>query len=34
MGINVTSFNPNQEVTRAQFGTVLSRVLRDEQYNG
>ncbi len=27
------TFNPNDIVTRAQFGTVLSRVLRDGQYN-
>lgn len=27
MGVNTTEFNPNGTVTRAQFGTVLSRVL-------
>lgn len=27
MGINITSFNPNGKVTRAEFGTVLSRAL-------
>ncbi len=30
----VASFNPNTEVTRAQFGTVLSRALRGTKYNG
>ena len=30
----VQTFNPNEEVTRAQFGTVLSRTLRGNQYNG
>jgi len=33
MGQGVTSFNPNGKVTRAEFGTVLSRALRDGQYN-
>lgn len=27
MGINMTNFDPNGEVTRAQFGTILSRVI-------
>ncbi|MEI8091117.1 MAG: hypothetical protein WCG98_02470 [bacterium] len=39
MGINndgtpATSFNPNGVVTRAQFGTVLSRALYGDTYNG
>ncbi len=39
MGINdngtpATSFDPNGEVTRAQFGTVLSRALYGNEYNG
>ncbi len=29
-----TAFNPAQEVTRAQFGTILSRLIRANQYNG
>lgn len=29
-----TTFNPNQSVDRAQFGTILSRLLRWEKYNG
>ena len=33
-GIPTKVFNPNDEVTRAQFGTVLSRTLRGNQYNG
>jgi len=33
-GSQVATFNPNDEVTRAQFGTVLSRTLRGNQYNG
>ncbi len=33
-GVPVQTFNPNEEVTRAQFGTVLSRTLRGNQYNG
>ena len=33
-GLQVATFNPNEEVTRAQFGTVLSRTLRGNQYNG
>jgi len=33
-GIPMSIFNPNEEVTRAQFGTVLSRVLRGDTYNG
>lgn len=34
MWIGLTSFNPNWLVTRAEFGTVLSRVLYGETYNG
>ena len=33
-GIPTTTFNPNEEVNRAQFGTVLSRTLWGNQYNG
>lgn len=33
MGVGMKNFNPNQEVTRAQFGTVLSRVLYGDTYN-
>lgn len=31
MGVGITAFNPNGAVTRAQFGTVLSRVLRGDE---
>ena len=34
MGINITSFSPNTEVTRAEFGTVLSRTIYGTLYNG
>lgn len=34
MGVGITAFNPNATVTRAQFGTVLSRALYDDAYNG
>ena len=33
MGVGMTNFEPNTEVTRAQFGTVLSRALYGEKYN-
>ena len=38
MGVNAagkstTTFNPNEEVNRAQFGTVLSRALWGDKYN-
>ncbi len=33
MGVGITAFNPNGIVTRAQFGTVLSRVLYGDAYN-
>lgn len=33
MGINTVNFMPNDIVTRAQFATVLSRVLRWSKYN-
>ncbi|MEI6774730.1 MAG: hypothetical protein WCL18_08360 [bacterium] len=33
-GIPVKLFSPKEEVNRAQFGTVLSRTLRGNQYNG
>lgn len=29
-----TVFNPRSEVTRSQFGTVLSRLIRGDTYNG
>ena len=32
-GVPTSIFNPDNDVTRAQFGTVLSRALRDDQYN-
>jgi hypothetical protein len=31
MGQGMTGFDPNGEVTRAQFGTVLSRILYGTQ---
>jgi hypothetical protein len=34
MGQGITGFDPNGEVTRAQFGTVLSRALYGNEYNG
>ena len=34
MGVNVTKFNPNGLVTRAQFGTVLSRILNPDLEDG
>ncbi len=34
MGIDLTAFNPNGAVTRAQFGTVLSRALYGDANNG
>jgi len=33
MGQWITDFNPNGTVTRAQFGTVLSRAIRGDEYN-
>lgn len=33
MGVGISNFDPNGEVTRAQFGTVLSRVLWGDKYN-
>ena len=33
MWVNMTGFDPNTEVTRAQFGTALSRALYDNEYN-
>lgn len=33
MGVNIHAFNPNAIVTRAQFGTVLSRALYDDMFN-
>jgi hypothetical protein len=33
MWVGVTSFNPNWLVTRAEFGTVLSRILYGNTYN-
>jgi hypothetical protein len=34
MGQGITVFNPDGEVTRAEFGTVLSRALYGDTYNG
>jgi hypothetical protein len=34
MGQEITAFNPNGVVTRAEFGTVLSRALYSDVYNG
>lgn len=33
MGVGITDFDPNGEVTRAQFGTVLSRALWGQEHN-
>ena len=33
MGVGITQFNPNGNVTRAQFGTVLSRAVYGDFYN-
>ncbi len=33
MGVSITDFNPEWQVTRAEFGTVLSRALRGTAYN-
>lgn len=32
MGQNITKFRPNDIVTRAEFGTILSRMLRGDKY--
>lgn len=34
MGQGITAFDPNGIVTRAQFGTVLSRALRGSLFDG
>ncbi|MDR0369432.1 MAG: hypothetical protein LBH96_02630 [Candidatus Peribacteria bacterium] len=34
MGIDMEYFQPNMVVSRAQFGTVLSRILRQTEYAG
>ena len=34
MGVGITQFNPDAVVTRAQFGTVLSRALYGDTFNG
>jgi hypothetical protein len=34
MGVGITAFNPNGVVTRAQFGTVLDRVLNGDANDG
>jgi hypothetical protein len=34
MGQGITAFNPNGKVTRAEFGTVLSRALYGDEHNG
>lgn len=33
MGVGITAFTPDAVVTRAQFGTVLSRALYGDIYN-
>ncbi|HMS91396.1 MAG TPA: S-layer homology domain-containing protein, partial [Candidatus Absconditabacterales bacterium] len=33
MGVGITKFNPNGIVTRAEFGTVLSRIVYGNTYN-
>jgi hypothetical protein len=33
MGVDMIKFDPNSEVTRAQFGTVLSRALYGDKFN-
>lgn len=33
MGVGINDFNPNGEVTRAEFGTVLSRALYGDANN-
>ena len=33
MGVGITAFKPNDQVTRAHFGTVLSRALYGDTYN-
>lgn len=34
MGQGMTKFNPSDTVTRAQFGTILSRMIRGDRYEG
>lgn len=34
MGVGMESFEPNTVVSRAQFGTILSRALYGNQYEG
>lgn len=34
MGIDMTNFEPDTIVTRAQFGTILSRILYGNEFNG
>lgn len=34
MGVDIKEFHPNSELTRADFGTVFSRMLRGNSYNG
>jgi hypothetical protein len=33
MWVGITTFNPTARMTRAEFGTVLSRALRGSTYN-
>jgi hypothetical protein len=33
MGVNIQKFNPTGTMTRAEFGTVLSRALRGDTYD-
>jgi hypothetical protein len=34
MGVDMDNFLPNERVDRAQFGTILSRLLYGNTYNG
>jgi hypothetical protein len=34
MGVGISKFRPYDSVTRAEFGTVLSRALWGDEYNG
>jgi hypothetical protein len=34
MGIGTTKFNPDEYITRAEFGVTLSRALRGNKHNG
>ena len=34
MGVDITTFDPKSELTRAQFGTILSRLIWGTTYDG